>query len=172
MRAKLPRVYSFLRRYDPVWLRSHTAPAVKRKRRSNSVDWRKRDIELAKAVRKAANRLRNCRGRPKLISKSAIAREMGKATLLRQKISKLPLTAKALNSVVETRVGYALRRVQWSASFFRSEGILPSRWQLILRANVYNLRNDAEIEAAIENAIKHSRGIGTTQGCAQEAYAA
>jgi hypothetical protein len=58
MRAELPRVYAFLRKYDRAWLTSHLPPVGNTRRNSNSVDWVKRDAELAEAVRKAAERLK------------------------------------------------------------------------------------------------------------------
>lgn len=155
MRAEMPRLYAYLRNHDREWLSSHLPPAGKKRRSSNSVDWVKRDAQLAEAVMRAAEqiKIKGARRRPILISKSAIARALGKTTLLRQKILKLPLTAAALKEVVETRESYAVRRIHWAASRYQAEDTFPFRWQLILRSNVYRLRDSPEVKSAIDNAM-------------------
>jgi DNA-binding CsgD family transcriptional regulator len=155
IRVEQPRVYTFLRKYDREWLTSHLPPAPTKRRNSNSVDWVKRDAQLAEAVRSAAERLKikGTRRRPILISRGAIARAIGKTTLLRQKILKLPLTVAALKEVTETRESYAVRRIRWATLRYQAEDTLPSRWQLILRSNVYRLKDSPEVKSAINNAM-------------------
>jgi hypothetical protein len=92
--------------------------------------------------------------RPVQVTKTAIGKALGAVTLLRQKLSKMPLTAQVLVSVLETREQYAIRRVWRAADLFFEEGVLPRSWQLISRANVYSLRGKPEVKSAIEAAIQ------------------
>jgi hypothetical protein len=117
------------------------------------VNWKKRDAVYAVAVRAAATHLKNNPGRPIWVTRSAIGRAVGAITLLRQKIHKMPLTAQVITNVVETRVEYAIRRVQWAAGCFIREHILPRPWQMVLRANVYSLRGVAEVKSAVGAAV-------------------
>jgi hypothetical protein len=72
---------------------------------------------------------------------------------LQQKLHKMPLTAQVLASVVETREQYAVRRVWWAADLYRQEGVLRE-WQLVMRANVYSLKETSAVKCAIEDAMR------------------
>ena len=154
LRRKLPREYAWLLQNDAAWLKRHS-PNYRRSTQSTSgVDWRQRDAEYAVAVRAAAAKLMNKLGRPVQMTMTAIGKALGAVTLLRQKLSKMPLTDQVLRSVVETREQYAIRRVWWAADLFIEKGVLPRYWQLISRANVYSLRGKPEIQAVIEAVIQ------------------
>ncbi|HEX3557918.1 MAG TPA: TnsD family Tn7-like transposition protein [Pyrinomonadaceae bacterium] len=154
LRRKLPREYAWLLQNDGEWLKAHSPCSQRSARSTSGVDWRKRDAEYAVAVRAAAANLMNKLGRPIQVTKTAIGKALGTITLLRQQLSKMPLTAQVLVRVVETREQYAIRRVRWSADLFIEEGVLPRYWQLVARANVYSLRGKPEIEAIIEAALQ------------------
>jgi hypothetical protein len=117
------------------------------------MDWKKRDAEYAIRVRAAVTNLRNNPGRPVQVTRTAIGRAVGATTLLRQKLHKMPLTAQVIAGVVETRVEYAVRRIRWAAECYAREHTMPSRWQLILRANVYSLRSIPEVKSAADAAL-------------------
>lgn len=102
----------------------------------------------------AAARLRNNPGRPVQVTKTAVGRAVGAVALLRQKQRKMPLTAQVLANVVETRVEYAARRVRRAAECFTRDRIMPRPWQLLLRANVYSLRDVPEVKAAVGAAMR------------------
>jgi Tn7-like transposition protein D len=153
LRRKLPREYTWLLQNDAAWLKSHSPSSRRGVRSTSGVDWKKRDAEYAIAVRVAATDLMNRPGRPVQVTMTAIGKMLSAVTLLRQKLSKMPLTAQVLASVVETRVHYAIRRIWWAADRVVEEGVLPRYWQLILRANVYSLKGEPEIKAVVEAAI-------------------
>jgi hypothetical protein len=77
--------------------------------------------------------------------------------------SRFPQTIKALAKVVETRIAFAIRRVQWTAGYFFNHHTLPSRRQLILRAGVANRDKDVpEIKKAIDEAWLSLQQLHTT----------
>jgi hypothetical protein len=153
LRRKHPREYAWLLQNDSEWLGRHTPYYQRSARTTSGVDWRKRDAEYAVNVRAAAANLKNKHGRPVQVTKTAIGKTLSAVTLLRQKLSKMPLTAQVLMGVVETREQYAMRRVWWAADLLIEEGVLPRYWQLISRANVYSLREDPEVKDVIEAAL-------------------
>ena len=55
--------------------------------------------------------------------------------------------------MVETREQYAVRRVWWAADLYQREDVLPRDWQLVLRANVYSLREVSAVKCAVEEAL-------------------
>lgn len=88
------------------------------------------------------------------VTRTAIGRALGVITLLRQHLHKMPLTAQALANVVESREKYAVRRVWWAADCYRRESVLPREWQLVMRANVYSLREISAVKCAVEEVLK------------------
>jgi|SRR5215213_136770 len=154
LRRKLQREYAWLLQNDPEWMKRHRPHSRRRARSTSGVDWKKRDAEYAVAAWAVALRLKNSSGRPVWVTKTAIGRNLGVVTILRQKLSKMPLTAQVLAGMVETREQYATRRVWWAAALFIEEGVLPQYWQLISRANVNSLKGNPEIKSALEAAIQ------------------
>jgi hypothetical protein len=153
LRRKSPREYAWLLRNDTEWLKKHSPHSRRCGQPTSGVDWQRRDAEYAVAVRAVATRLKNNPGRPGWVTRSAIGKVVGAATLLRQKLHKMPLTAQVITNVVETRVEYAVRRVRWAAGCFICDHILPRPWQLLLRANVYSLRSVPEVKSAVDAAV-------------------
>jgi hypothetical protein len=154
LRHKLPREYVWLLHNDSEWLEDHKPAIQRRKITTTTVDWKRRDAEYAAAVRAAASCLKKTPSRPVQVTRTAIGRALGALGLLRQKLNKMPLTAQALVSMVETREQYAVRRVRWAADLYRQEGLVPREWQLIMRACVYNLRGNSSVKCAIDVAVR------------------
>jgi len=150
LRRKLPREYAWLRQNDSEWLERHKPRPQRRNQPTAGIDWKRCDAEYAAAVRVAASRLKEAPGRPVQVTRTAIGRALGAITLLRQKLHKMPLTARAMAGVIETRVEYAVRRIQWAGECFTRERALPRPWQLMQRANVYRLRSVPEVKSAVD----------------------
>jgi hypothetical protein len=159
LRSKFPREYAWLRQNDSEWLEVHKPRPQRRNQPTAGVNWKRRDAEYAAAVRAVASRLNEAPGRPVQVTKTAIGRALGAITLLRQKLHKMPLTAQVLEGVVETREQYAVRRVWWATDLYCQEEVLPREWQLIMRANVYSLREISVIESAVKGAMSMLRSI-------------
>jgi hypothetical protein len=153
LRSKLLREYTWLKQHDYAWLEGHKPRHRSRNLSTASVDWKKRDAEYATAVRATASRLKDAPGRPVQVTRTAIGRALGAITLLGQKLHKMPLTAQILSSVLETREQCAVRRVWWAADLYLQEDVLPREWQLVMRANVYRLREVSAVECAVEGAM-------------------
>ncbi|HWT02905.1 MAG TPA: TnsD family transposase [Pyrinomonadaceae bacterium] len=154
VRLRFPRLYTWLRKHDPEWLKNNLPFTHEvRRKKAASVDWEKRDTEFEIMMRGSAAKLRLQPGKPRRITKTAIARDLGQVTLLQQKLSKLPRTAAVLSSVVESPVEFALRRIRRAAdAYIRAEEI-PKRWELIQKANVYRLRDVPAVRQAIDRAL-------------------
>lgn len=153
LRRKFPREYAWLLQNDSDWLDGHKPHSQRQHLSATSVDWNRRDLEYAAAVRATAARLKESTDRPVQITRTAIGRAVGSITLLQQKLHKMPLTAQVLVSVVETREQYAVRRIWWAANLYCQEGVMPREWQLTMRANVYSLRETSAVKCAIKDAM-------------------
>jgi hypothetical protein len=151
------RAYGWLYKNDKKWLWSHLPPPYKRVGSARLVNWEDRDAQLSKRVYASALRLRNAPGRPGGITKQAIARDLDEKTSLMYKdaLVKLPLTVQILETVVESRVGLAIRRVKWAADHFRQENIVPAYSTLGLRAGIdHSIWYIPEVRAAFENSLR------------------
>lgn len=154
LRCILPRQYAWLRQNDSEWLKNLTPKPQRHVKVTSSVDWQARDAQYAVAVKSSALRLRNAPGRPIRITRTAIGRDLGTVTLLRQKHHKMPMTTQVLDRVVETREEYASRRVWWAAGLYLNEKVVPQEWQLISRANVHKDRENKRVIDAIQSAMR------------------
>jgi hypothetical protein len=156
LRSKVPSVYTWLYRNDPVWLKEQSPPPVTRdKQRKPSVDWSDRDQQLAKLIEASAEGLRNVPGRPSRVSLSAIGRDIGQLSLLQQHLDKLPMTAQLLSTVVETQEAFAIRRLAWAAGQFRQMHIQPKRYELIKKAGIGRSLSDSPVMLALEEELKN-----------------
>jgi hypothetical protein len=101
-------------------------------------------------------------GRPVRITKSAIFKDrtLYKYLLNRKTVAKLPLTQKALSEVVETRVQFSRRRIQWAVACFTREGVVPSFTRLAERAGVTNSAYVPEVTIVLESAVLSLRCLG------------
>jgi hypothetical protein len=59
IRGSLSRTYAWLIQNDSAWLKTHRPKHSKRAKAVTSVDWQRRDSELAMAVRESASRLKS-----------------------------------------------------------------------------------------------------------------
>jgi hypothetical protein len=164
LRRRLIYVHYWLNRHDRDWLETHMPPAQKNNGAGPLLDWKKIDIKLAKEVRRITLQLMNTPGRPIRVTKSAIFRDRKRYKWLfnRKTASKLPLTLKALADVVETRVQFSLRRIQWAVDCFIQEGIVPSFSQLTVRAGVINSISLPKVNSALETALLRLQRLSNT----------
>ncbi|HEY9795286.1 MAG TPA: TnsD family transposase [Leptolyngbyaceae cyanobacterium] len=158
LRNQSSRVYLWLRKRDSEWLEAHLPPP-RRNNGSPHADWKSRDIQLAEAVRNSAVRLKEADGRPIKITIRAIGRDINQLALIQYHLNKLPLTAKALEEVVETWEVYTIRRICWAAECFRREKVYPSQRELKERAGItgiaYNrLAAIPQVQKALHEALK------------------
>ncbi len=149
LRSQLPHIYAWLYRNDREWLKANMSPRQKVVSPSR-VDWEGRDLKIAEAARLAAERLQKTPGRPMQITVAAIARDIGQIANIQKHLAKLPLTAKVLAAVVETREEFAIRRIEYAAECFRQESVYPKEWQLVRRAG---LRPEIAAVAQVKEAI-------------------
>jgi Tn7-like transposition protein D/TniQ len=155
LRLKVPGLYRWLYRNDHAWLKEHRPSLMKRNKQRNShVDWSARDQQLAELVEASAERLRDAPRRPIRISLSAIGRDIGQLSLLQQHLNKLPMTAQRLETLIETREAFAIRRLQWTAEQFFQMHICPKRYELIRSAGIERIASEDLVKLALDEAMK------------------
>jgi hypothetical protein len=153
-------LYLWLRKNDSGWIENNLPPVVKSARRVRRIDWNSEDRKLAAAIVAAAKRIKNLSGRPVRASITAITRETGHRSWVERRLAYLPLTARVVQTHVESLETYSIRKVKWAENCFREEGVMPTRNQLVTRAVV---RNKTGNTPQVQNAT--SASISRLKGC-------
>ncbi len=153
LRGKNPSLYTWLYRNDKTWLQEHKPLPKKPKQQSSRVDWEARDLQLAEEVRAVTLRLKNLPGRPVCITISSVGREIGRLALLQKHLDKLPKTADTLNSLIENREDFAIRRVYWVIEQYHNYHIKLSEWELIRKAGIERVSMLPAVKQAVETGL-------------------
>lgn len=152
VRQQGPRVYTWLYRHDRDWLEQHLPPR-KRLKPPQRIDWAARDIEISQLIPEAVNHLQTLPGPPHHITITAIGRSIGYLAMIQQHLDLLPLTTTALAEAEESRVAFAIRRIQWASTCFYTQGRVPKAWELARLSGVGRLLSDVVIQQILDEVI-------------------
>nr|WP_322711770.1 TnsD family Tn7-like transposition protein [Nostoc sp. ChiSLP03a]MDZ8213013.1 TnsD family Tn7-like transposition protein [Nostoc sp. ChiSLP03a] len=165
LKEKFQRISSWLIRHDKEWFLQNLPPLKKVGTfiPASQIDWKSRDSQLAEAVKLSALCLKVVSGRPVRITKTLIANNLDNINLKlwlfynkKMLIFRLPLTANALDEVVETLEDFAIRRIHWKANQLREEGIYVTKLQFLRKVGIQNSSFQLlpKIQIAIESAME------------------
>lgn len=155
LRKRYQKIYTWLRRHDSQWLEVNLPPKKQNLLPPQRVDWKQRDTLLVKKVTKAAERLYNAQGRPKRVTATAIAKEIGELALIQRHLDKLPNTADTFKGLVETREAYTERKILWVSERYQQEMVCPSKWKLIREAGIReDLVSQPKIQVIIQQQLE------------------
>jgi hypothetical protein len=126
----------WLSKNDRAWLENNSPESRRPNPQPTRPDWEKVDREVSVEVESAALQIMNADGKPVRISKAAIIAIVGYRGWIESGLSKLPRMSKVLERYLETREEFAVRLLIWTADQFRAERIVPTRSQLIRRADL------------------------------------
>lgn len=152
LRQSHPRIYSWLYRNDPEWLKLNLPKSSKRIVPKLRADWDKRDGDIVLLVKDAAESIKKSTGPSRRITKTAIARYIGQSALFQRHSEKLPLTMSVLAGFIETRIEFAIRRIWQVLDDCRNKHLTISKWQLIKRTGVERLLDNPMVATALSEA--------------------
>jgi hypothetical protein len=115
--------YMWLYRCDRPWLSGYIAKhaGAHTNRVDNTDTFATLDAKLAEQIRCYAQRLRTVSGKPVLISRARIGRDLHVLSRLEKQLSKLPLCALALEQTCESIEEFHVRRLQWAKAKLEDE---------------------------------------------------
>lgn len=147
--------HRWLRKHDIAWLEANQPPARKPPTQARSrPDWSDKDVHWAQEVEATTLRLKGLAGRPRRITCTAIAREIGLPIIMRRaSLEKVPQTKEALENSLETIDAFDNRRIKWAAARFQQEQIFPTKTQLLIRAGAYDRRESPLVQQAADDAL-------------------
>jgi hypothetical protein len=126
----------WLSKNDREWLGNNSPESRTSNPPPPRLDWNKVDHEVSAEVESAASQIMNADGKPVRISKAAIIAIVGRRGWIESALDKLPRTATVLEKYLETPEEFAIRRLIWTAEQFRAARRVPTRHQLIRRADL------------------------------------
>lgn len=157
------RLSTWLQRHDRLWFRAHPANRAKGfvgvVGRGN-VDWDARDREYAELVETTADRLRKHPGRPIFLSRARIIQHTGHQRIMAPHLTRLPRTRRVFARVVETRIAYRLRLINWAAWQLSAGDEPPSRTALLALIGGKRISNShSEVARAIDTVLLRLMGV-------------
>jgi hypothetical protein len=111
-----------------------------------------RDIQMADAVRTCAQAITNASGYPKKVTKRKILITV--PDIGRFERHRAPLTALALQEVIETPETFALRRIQWFMQKCQREQRYPKRKELIRSVSIEHVLHLPRVSHALNEAME------------------
>ena len=125
LKKKNSNLFIWLNSNDNDWFNCNSSKIIKPRKRT--VDWVKRDTELAEAVFSVAETMKSGTRR---ITVYAIAKAIGKIPIIQEHLGKLPKTKAALESVVETTEESVMRRITNTVGDFMKCGAVLDKYEL------------------------------------------
>lgn len=130
-----PKVYSWLYRNDKTWLWSINAKYFFRHSHQLRINWGLRDMELAGKINSTHSKLIEGKFRGR-ITKSLLAREMGKESGIGKNLNKLPITNQLLIDFSENNHDYHLRKTRLVIKDLLSKSRRLKYWDVVRAAGI------------------------------------
>lgn len=117
----VPNIARWLIRNDAEWLRLHQPPKAKTNSMIKKIDWIDLDLQLSTKIEEAAAKIKFKKGRPIKVTISSIIRELGEKKWKFRKISRIPISHIKLKEVLESKLEYQLRKIQYVVDLVKSK---------------------------------------------------
>jgi hypothetical protein len=154
LRKQDPALWSWLYRNDIHWLQSIKPPKVVNYV-NDRVDWLVRDDELFDRIVGIKDEFYNYTNlKPERISVTSIGRKLGILAILEQHIDKLPKTNHLIQSIVESRIDFAKRKIRWALFKLHRNNETVKEWKVVRLAGVGRLVKNDECKLQIEAEIR------------------
>jgi len=114
-------LHSWIFRYDQEWYEEVTPKNLPRKKRTDTVDWEKRDEECLKLAKEAVKLILAKEGKPARITPLSIRRTIGAGRWFEKK--KLVKTHKYLEEITEDINSFRIRKIKWAINEMIQNGL-------------------------------------------------
>ncbi|WP_449598480.1 TnsD family Tn7-like transposition protein [Niallia sp. Marseille-Q9988] len=114
-------LHTWIVRYDREWYEEVTPKNQSRKKRAESVDWKKRDEECLKLAKEAVKVILAKEGKPARVTPLSIRRAIGAGRWFEKQ--KLVKTHRYLEEVTEDINNYRIRKIKWAINEMTKQGL-------------------------------------------------
>lgn len=128
VRQQVPAVYAWLYRNDRDWLLNSCAELHIRRPVRQTVDWPKRDAQMADKLLTYAARMRETPERPR-ISRTLLANHLGEASV-RVNLPRLPKVSALLDALEEPPLSYQIYKIDRAIEKLLGEGRPLAIWKI------------------------------------------
>ncbi len=139
LRKENGSVYRWLYKYDNEWLKNNSPKKKVGKRKTNAVDWEKRDKEVLEEVKKVVDKLRSSNDKPERITITKIGKMINAETLLQKHIDKLPESKLFIDMNVESIEEFQKRRIELVTEKFKKGNRIYSKWDILRKVGIKNI---------------------------------
>lgn len=143
--------YTWLYKYDNEWLKKNSPTKKVGSRKSQLIDWNKRDEEILTLVKEAVNDIKMSSDKPERITITLIAKKIKKETMLQKHMERLAKTKEFLHYKIESLEEFQLRRVKWAIKELAKNGDVKV-WDVVLKAGL-SKKYYYKLEKEIRNLI-------------------
>lgn len=139
------------------WLNEHKPPkkysTLTYRREEPYINWSHEDVQLAEQIEVCVTNIKNLEP-PARVTKQYIIRVLGRASRIKKKNDKLPLTNRTLKTLMETPADFVIRKIWYTLELYKREQKIPFRSIFMTRAGARNLAHLPEVSAAINAALQ------------------
>lgn len=147
-------LYAWHYRNNRSWLREKSPRTTTKVAVNKRVDWEKRDLEILHMIKKKIVPNLYAIEKPIYVNKSRVAKEIGQLSLFDKQLEKLPKTKAYLDSHLETREQFQIRRIKWACrKLYMEDGDDLVSWKVRRLAGLRKKVSDV-VEIALEKEIK------------------
>ncbi|AQX56251.1 hypothetical protein BC359_19450 [Priestia flexa] len=146
-------LHSWIFRYDREWYEEVTPKNLPRKRRTDTIDWEKRDEECLKLAKEAVKLIRAKEGKPARVTPLSIRRTIGAGRWFEKK--KLTNTHKYLEEVTEDINSFRIRKIKWAINEMIQNGLTLTPYKVQRYAGFDG--NDREVRTTIEKLLEETK---------------
>lgn len=129
LRKSASALYAWHYRNNRKCLKDNSPKAKPKIYNNNRVNWKRRDLEVLKQVKKIIQELYSLK-KPVYVDRSKIGKELNKTYLIEKLIDKMPEIKKYLEIHIETREEYQIRRINWAANKCIEEELSMEEWKI------------------------------------------
>lgn len=128
--------YTWLFRHDKTWLQTHLPHHKQKSSSVAKVNWDERDNVMASKIQAVVEQIKAQEGKPVRITMGIIGRRLAATTIFEKKLDRLPRTKSIINSVVESKDDFAIRRLRFIANVLNNQGDPIRVWKLMKMAGL------------------------------------
>lgn len=148
-----PSLYMWHYRNNREWLKANSPITVRRTLAKSRVDWKERDQKILFKIKYIVPTLYKLEKKPVFVNKSRIGKEIGELSLIEKSLEKMPLTKKYIETMVETREMFQIRRIKWACSVLAKEGsVIIQEWKVRRLASLKEDMSE-EVEKALQSEL-------------------
>ncbi|MGE5649285.1 TnsD family Tn7-like transposition protein [Noviherbaspirillum sp. UKPF54] len=138
LQSNIPADFAWLYRHDRVWLDRQIALQEPKAITRERVNWPARDNDFALVVKQTAAQIRKPGDKPIRVTINEIGRRTGHTAWLQKYLHKLPQTATALSSELESVEAFQARRIQWCKQQLSPSGMFNEvrEWRVFRMAGI------------------------------------